>query len=591
MNINYITTEKTVTEVRDAILQAPILGADCETTSLDYIDGKLRLLQIATSAQQAYVFDLFHLNPSADYLQFLRDIFADAGKVKIFHNGKFDLQFLKNKLAVTDVETVFDTMLGSKLLACGDDNVRHNLQAVVARYCKRNIDKTQQKSDWSKLELSDEQIRYGAIDALILQEAYVNIKNALVSADLTRCAYLEFNALESFADLERNGFHLNQQLWLKRIEHLEKEKADFAEKLHKEFIKVSKQQSFFGESDVNLDAPEQVLEALKALGVPLKNSTKNDDMEPLAEKYPVVGDFIQYRSRATSLKMFGRNYFNFINKTTGRIHAQFNQVGTPTGRTRCSEPNLQQLPAETETRGCFTPQQLDGKLIVADYSQIELRIMAEFSGDKVLREAFENDIDLHGLTASRVFKKPFEECHKGTKERRLGKDLNFGTSYKVGAPRFAVMTGLSVSESERLLKEYWKIYSGLNDYMQGCEKRVIEEREIRSFSGRTWRFDFNVKDLKEVGDVERQGRNHPIQGTCSDIMKRALYFLAQKLRKYNGTAKLVNIVHDEIIVECNGADAENVATDLNAAMVSAGQEALQTVPCKVDFQISDKWEK
>lgn len=589
--IKYITKPETVIKHRDEILAAQRLGCDSETTDLSPIDGDIRTLQLATTPNDCFVFDFKHLDRRDDSLRFLSDIFADTRKVKIFHNGKFDIKFIKHCLGVEDVQNVFDTQHGSNLLTCGDDTIRNSLQHASARLAFKYLAKDEQKSDFARIELTDDQIRYGATDAMILHSLADEQRDALDEADLLRVAYLEFNATEAFADIELAGFFLDQDRWLEQIIPNEKKKEEMAEKLHAHFKAVETQGSFFeGMSDVNIDSPDQVFNALKRLGVPVGDSTIGWKLEPLAKDHKVVADLLEYRKYETALKMFGRDYFKYVNDKTKRVHSDIKQLGTPTGRTTSNSPNIQQIPAEKDYRRCWRPQGDDRRLVIADYSQIELRLMADFSKDPAMCKAFLENQDLHSVTAALVFKKALEACGKGTEERAFGKRLNFGVCYGLGAQRYAIRAGVTVKEAQRQLAAYWAVYSILSEYLTARGKQAVAEREARSFSGRTWRFQFDDTDTGQTSGVERNGRNYCIQATGSDILKRALFLLNNALKPYK-TAKIVNVIHDEIVVECDASDAENVKLDLENNMAAAGEEVMTLVPCKVEGQISDEWLK
>jgi DNA polymerase-1 len=283
---------------------------------------------------------------------------------------------------------------------------------------------------------------------------------------------------------------------------------------------------------------------------------------------------------------FGENILEFIEPKTGRIHADFRQIGAPTGRFSCSNPNLQQIPHEEAYRRCF--RAADGKkLVIADYSQIELRILADFSDDKNFINAFVSGEDFHTTTASQVFGVNPEDVSPD--QRSFAKRLNFGIVYGVGASRFGLMTGLSQSEAENTMRKYFGTFRGLDAYLRDAGRSVVTNRTARTASGRTLRLRFDETDRQQVSSARRYGVNMPIQGTSADILKLALRLLHDSIR--GTSAKLVNIVHDEIIVECDAAEAEATADRLEKAMCAAGERYVKKVPVKVDAKIADEWAK
>jgi DNA polymerase-1 len=226
-------------------------------------------------------------------------------------------------------------------------------------------------------------------------------------------------------------------------------------------------------------------------------------------------------------------------------------------------------------------------LIIADYSQIELRILAEFSNDAGFMQAFNSGADLHRVTAAQVFNVPLEQVSK--EQRDFAKRLNFGVVYGIGAQRFSLMTGLSVPEAENVLRKYFATYRGLDSYLREAANRAVRDREARTASGRLVRFRYDENDRQQISMTQRNGKNTPIQGTSADILKRALRLLKDDLA--DTSAQIVNIIHDEIVVEADADEAEDVAARVERLMCAAGEEYLQTVPVKVETQIADEWVK
>jgi DNA polymerase-1 len=346
------------------------------------------------------------------------------------------------------------------------------------------------------------------------------------------------------------------------------------------------QASLFGAAEINLDSQAQVSDALKNLGVPIPDSTRGWQLQPLANDYPVVGKLLEYRSVTKSLTSFGENILEFVKPETGRIHADFRQIGAPTGRFSCSKPNLQQIPHGPEYRKCFRAE-AGKKLIVADYSQIELRILAEFSGDERFIEAFRSGRDFHSSAAAQVFGVSPSEVTPD--QRTFAKRLNFGVVYGIGAQRLALITGFSDREAENILRRYFATYRGLDEWLRNAGRRAVEERSARTASGRMARFRFDESERAQVASTQRNGKNMPIQGTSADILKRALTLLHRAIQ--GTSARLVNIVHDEILVEASAAEADSAAGELESAMVSAAREFIKNVPIEVDVSISDEWAK
>jgi DNA polymerase-1 len=286
------------------------------------------------------------------------------------------------------------------------------------------------------------------------------------------------------------------------------------------------------------------------------------------------------------MSSFGENILEFIEPKTGRIHADFRQIGAPTGRFSCSNPNLQQIPHEQQYRRCFRAAE-GRKLVIADYSQIELRILAEFSDDSNFIKAFASGQDFHTTTASQVF--GVAPADVTADQRSFAKRLNFGVVYGIGASRFGLMTGLSQNDAENTMRKYFGTYRGLDSYLRESGTNVITKRVARTASNRMLRLRFDETDRQQISSARRYGVNMPIQGTSADILKRALRILHDSLRGTSG--KLVNIVHDEVIVECDAVEAQTIADTLERSMCTAGTEYLSKVPVNVDVHIADEWTK
>ena len=225
--------------------------------------------------------------------------------------------------------------------------------------------------------------------------------------------------------------------------------------------------------------------------------------------------------------------------------------------------------------------------MIADYSQIELRILAAFSGDRGFIDAFNSGADLHRVTAAQVFNVPLDQVSR--EQRDFAKRLNFGVVYGIGAQRFSIMTGVTVPEAENVLRKYFATYRGLDNYLRDAANRAVSERQARTASGRLVRFRYDENDRQQISMTQRNGKNTPIQGTSADILKRALRLLSDELRPTS--AKIVNIIHDEIVVETDADEAEEIAGKVERAMCDAGQEYLATVPVKVETEIAEEWVK
>jgi DNA polymerase I-like protein with 3'-5' exonuclease and polymerase domains len=592
MNANYqvIRNSEELRKAVASLATQPAIGLDTETTDLEPHTARLRLIQLASPTGVSIIdVEAFANGDLAKHDDFrsLRELLAAPRPIKIAHNAKFDAKFIKHKLGV-DLGGLFDTLLASQIVSAGDIEERHGLSAVAARYLNESVDKTEQVSNWD-FELSEAQLAYAARDAAVLLPLREKLIDQLKANSLIKCAQLEFECVMPVANIELNGFFMHKERWLDQLAIVEKKRALLADDLQEILGKDAAQGSLFGppRANINLDSQQQVTEALMQMGIPLPDSTRNWKLQPLAAEYPVVAKLLDYRTVQKALTSYGQNMIDLINPVTGRLHADFRQIGAPTGRFSCTNPNIQQVPHAVEYRRCFSGHPEGRRLVIADYSQIELRILAEFSGDQAFIAAFNSGADLHRVTAAQVFNVPADQVTR--EQRDFAKRLNFGVVYGLGAQRFSQMTGLTVPAAEDALRKYFATYRGLDNYLREAANRAVQQRQTRTASGRLVRFRFDEGDRQQISMTQRNGKNTPIQGTSADILKRALRLLEEQLRETS--AKVVNIIHDEIVVEVDADEADAVAQTVERVMCAAGEEYLQTVPVKVETEIADEWVK
>jgi DNA polymerase-1 len=590
-NYEVIKSPEDLRRAIEKLSTQPAIGLDTETTDLDPFTSRLRLIQLALP-DKVYIVDLDAFGNGGldvrEELTSLRRLLETQRPIKIAHNAKFDAKFIKHNLGV-DLGGLFDTLLASQLVGAGDFEERHGLEAVAGRYLNEAVDKTERLSNWD-FELSEAQLEYAARDAAVLLPLREKLIERLKAASLVKVAQLEFECVSTVVDIELAGFFMHKDRWLDQLGIVEKRRAELAEQLQQVLAEESSQGSLFGgpqREDINLDSHQQLTQALNRLGIPVPDSTRNWKMQPLAAQYPIIGTLLEYRTVQKALTSYGENMIELINPVTKRLHADFRQIGAPTGRFACTNPNIQQVPHAVEYRRCFSGYPETRKLVIADYSQIELRILAEFSGDKGFIDAFNSGADLHRVTASQVFGASLDQVTK--EQRDFAKRLNFGVVYGIGAQRFALMTGLSTSEAENVLKRYFGTYGQLDSYLRDAANRAVNDRQARTASGRLVRFRYDEKDRQQISMTQRNGKNTPIQGTSADILKRALKLLKDELK--NSSAKIVNIIHDEVVVEADASEADLVAAKVERVMVAAGEEYLKTVPVKVETEIAEEWVK
>src|SRR5215204_2127284 len=570
-----VTTAEDLSAVAKTLQEAEAIGVDLETTALSPRDGEVRLLQLATP-EETFVVDLFEvgdLSPLAAVLE--------NGPVKVGHNLKFDYAFL-HALYDVSLSPLFDTMLAAQILDGGNYAASYSLEAVAERYVDESLDKSEQRSDWSG-ELSRRQIEYAARDAAVLLPLRERLAEALEAEELGLVSKIEFAAVSSIAEMELAGIKLDVQRW-KELEKTVRERRDRAAlELESHFPEPEGVLPLEGLGPrLNLNSPQQITDAFKSLGIELPDTKVWTLMKV---EHPAAEALLRYRELQKKLGTYLEPYPKFIHPKTGRIHANFLQCRVPTGRLACTHPNVQQIPHEDEFRRCFVAEE-GNMLVIADYSQIELRILAEVSEDPAFVGAFQKGEDLHRVTAATMYGVPMDEV---TKEQRSdAKRINFGLMYGRGAKSLSAQLGTDEERGRELIDEYFANYPKVQRFLQRTANRAIRDRTLRTLAGRVRKFGpSTVAD--DRGALRREAMNYPIQGASADIAKLALGYVREELEGLD--ARLINCIHDEFVVECAQEISEEVSERTRAAMIRAGEEILNKVPVDVEVAVSREWRK
>ncbi|HYZ04607.1 MAG TPA: bifunctional 3'-5' exonuclease/DNA polymerase [Rubrobacter sp.] len=570
-----ITTTENLAAVAKTLQSAEAIGVDIETTALSPRDGGVRLLQLATP-EETFVIDVFEVSDLSPLTEVL-----EGGPVKVGHNLKFDYQFLHAMYGVS-LSPLFDTMLAAQVLDGGNYAASYSLEAVVERYLDESLDKSEQRSDWSG-ELSRGQIEYAASDAAILLPLRERLAEALEAEELGLVSKIEFAAVSSIAEMELSGIKLDVERW-KELERVVRERRDRAAlELESHFPEPEGVLPLEGLGPrLNLNSPQQITDAFRSLGIELPD-TKVWTLLKVA--HPAADALLRYRELQKKLGTYLETYPKFIHKKTGRIHANFLQCRVPTGRLACAAPNIQQIPHEDEFRRCFVAE--DGNtLVIADYSQIELRILAEVSEDPAFVGAFQRGVDLHRLTAATMYNVSMDEVTKA--QRTAAKRINFGLMYGRGARSLSAQLGTDEERGRQLIDEYFANYPKVQRFLQRTANRATRDRTLRTLAGRVRKFG-NDPVADDRGAMRREAMNYPIQGAASDIAKIALAYIRRELK---GTdARLINSIHDEFVVECAQDLASEVSEKTRQAMMRAGEKLLKKVPVEVEVEVSREWRK
>lgn len=525
-----------------------VIFMDIETNSLCFMNGVIRLIAFSYGNSEAVTKTLVDDE--------LREILKDKDILKVFHNAKFDVEFfIHNGYEVNNYSCtlVMAQVLGEKELS---------LKALCNKYLGIAIDKSMQHSDnWSVDELTKEHIDYAIQDVSNTRLLYYRLLNELVKKNLLETYERERKALPSIVMLELNGIKMNFDQW-DRVLDYDRQLCDEIEKEIKDILNLS---------ELNLNSPKQLVEALYTYGIKLY-STSDDELAKYSDDHEVVKLIRKYRRLKTKIRTYGDKMKTFLSKD-GRIRGSWWLIGATSGRMSCKNPPLQAMPSSSRE---FFVAEKGNKLICADYSQVELRVLANISRDETLISYFNEGVDLHAGTASLVFNKPIEEVTK--EERQVGKSLNFGICYGITA--YGIQKNLrkfgihiSLGEAEKYRVEFLKGYPKVKE----LQDKLLRANGIMSLGGRYW-------EGRALSMTQRL--NIPIQGSAAEGLKEALALLVCNMKS---SWKLVAVVHDEVVIEVAEEEAMEAKDILKCCMINGMKKIINDIPIIVDISISDNW--
>lgn len=491
------------------------------------------------------------------YNELLRTVFSPEVK-KLGHNIK-DLMGLLMKDELPVEGFTFDTALAAYLLDANN-------------------------GDYSLTRISTKYLSHELVGAQAIFELYSVLDAKLDELGMTKLYYeVELPLCRVLADMEASGFYVDR-----------KALYDFGESLNDGIAQMQAGIWAHAGHEFNINSPKQLGEVLfEELMLPSGKKTKSgwstnaDVLEKLRDKHPIIGEILEYRM-LTKLKSTYADGLLKVIAPDGRIHTNFQMTVTATGRLSSTEPNLQNIPVRrklgAQIRKMFVAS--PGKVLVdADYSQIELRLLAHISGDKAMQEAFLSGEDFHTVTASRVFGVPLDEVTPALRSR--AKAVNFGIVYGISAFSLAQDIGVYPSEAKAYMEAYLDKYHGVRDYMKSIVEKAKTDGYVDTlFARRRYLPELKSSNFNVRSFGERVALNMPIQGTAADIIKIAMVNVHRRLAKEGLEAKLILQVHDELIVECPDSEAERVKEILTHEMENA---ASLSVPLTVDAHIGHSW--
>jgi DNA polymerase I-like protein with 3'-5' exonuclease and polymerase domains len=585
--MNYITNKQSLSEALDVLNKKSIVALDTETTGLDPLTDKVLLIALGDETHQ-YVIDVAKLgNNISDLITYL----DNPEITKVLHNAKFDYKMLKNHFYV-DMQNMKDTFLLDCLITQGILNARHGLDTLLHNYLNIDLSKTQQTT-FTKLkygdEFTDEQIEYAKNDIKYLLPLYEYLLREIKKRNMGLLADLENECVRATGDLELNGIHLDRAKWLELCTSAEKDALGYKDILDEHFKKYCAL-NLFDEVDINYKSPKQVLPILSSICKAPISSTSTTALKAF-KSHPAVKALLDYRMAMKRVNTYGEEFYEkSVHPIDGRIHAEFWQLGRAhTGRYASSKPNMQNIPATKVYREAFTAQNADYKIIAADFSGQELRLLAHISQEPKFKSALESGKDLHTNSASLVFETDYNKVSKT--QRQAAKAITFGLIYGMGPMKLAHTLDIDIMEAKTLIQKYFRAFPQIKITMSKLEGQArLSKMALSPLDGRQSSLAFvNWNDRREVSHALNIAKNIPFQGAGASTTKLALCRIKRKLDKGGYDARLINVVHDEILVEVVSHEAQTVAKIIEVEMVAAFNYYAPSVAMEAEAHIGDCW--
>ncbi len=593
-----VLDEKTFKSWLKKLETAKLFAFDTETTSLDYMTARVVGVSFAVKTGEAAYVPFGHDYPGApqqlseDFvLGSLKSLLENPKKAKLGQNLKYDAHVLQNH-GIKMQGIAEDTMLESYVL---NSTKRHDMDSMALSLLGHNtihfVDiagKGAKQLTFNEIDL-EQAGPYAAEDADITLQLHEKLSNDLKAAPSLLKVYreIELPLLPVLQRIERNGVMVDVAMLKKHSKQLAKRMAE----VQTQAFEVA------GES-FNLASPKQLSMILfEKLGIPGTKKTKGgqlstaeDVLQELAEEYELPKLILEHRSLSKLKSTYTDRLPEQVDASTGRIHTSYNQTVAATGRLSSTDPNLQNIPIRSEEgrriRQAFVAAKAY-KLVAADYSQIELRIMAHLSQDKSLLKAFAEGVDVHRATAAEVFSVPLDEVEN--EQRRAAKAINFGLIYGMSAFGLAKQLNIGRYEAQDYVDLYFARYPGVKAYMDTTRESARELGYVETvFGRRLYLPEINARNAQHRQYAERTAINAPMQGTAADIIKRAMLAVDVALQSSQLDARVVMQVHDELVVE---VAAKQVAA-LSALLVEQMEAAAELrVPLVVDVGVGDNWDQ
>ena len=578
---------------------APLISFDTETNSLDYMQARIVGLSFAVAPGEAAYLPLGHDYAGAPQqldlekaLAAFKPLLEDAARPKLGHHLKYDTHVLANYGIALNGQR-FDSMLESYVL--NSVATRHDMDSAVEKYLgvktihyEDVAGKGAKQITFNQVDV-DRAAEYSAEDADVTLQLHLKLWPQIEALPALKTVYetIEQPLVSVLYRMERKGVLVDRELLKTQSSELAARMLELQALAHAE-----------AGGAFNVDSPKQLQEILFGkLGIPVTRktptgqpSTAEDVLEELAATYPLPKLILEYRGVAKLKSTYTDNLPKQIDPATGRIHTSYHQAVAATGRLSSTDPNLQNIPIRTKEgrriRQAFIAPP-GRSLVAADYSQIELRIMAHLSGDASLLQAFAEDRDVHQATAAEVFATPLGDVTAN--QRRSAKAINFGLMYGMSAFGLARQLGISRGDAQKYMDVYFERYPGVKRYMEDTRRKARETGFVETvFGRRLYLPEIQSRNQALRQYAERSAINAPMQGTAADIIKRAMISVDGWLQSSGVSACLIMQVHDELVLEVADEAVESIVGELRAHMAQAAKLA---VPLKVDVGIGRNWDE
>lgn len=587
-----VDSEKGITDLIGILNSADSYCFDTETTSVDAMIAELVGLAFSVKAGEAYYVPVGENREDAtQLLKKFKPIFEAENKEVIAQNLKYDLAVLKN-YGVELRGKFFDTMIAHYLL---EPDQKHGMDILAENYLgykPESIVELIGKKGKNQGSMRDVEVakvaEYAGEDADITFQLKQIFDKELGNAEIrTLFDAVEMPLISVLAAMEYEGINLD-------CNNL----ADFSVELGKDLVKLTKEITELATTDFNIDSPKQLGQVLfEVLQIDDKAkktktgqySTSEETLSKLEGKHEIIPKVLEYRSLKKLKSTYVDSLPDLVNPNTKHIHTNYMQTVAATGRLSSNSPNLQNIPIRTakgrEIRRAFIPRGDDFQLLAADYSQIELRIIAALSGDEGMIEAFKDGIDIHSVTASKVFDVPLEEVDRDMRSK--AKTVNFGIIYGISAFGLSQRINISRKEAKVIIDNYFEKYPGIKKYMDESIAFAKEHGYVETImKRRRYLKDINGKNAIMRGFAERNAINAPIQGSAADVIKVAMINLQKELLAQNFKSKLLLQVHDELVFDVHKDELEKIKPLIKEKM----EHAIELiVPLTVEMDVAENW--